>query len=154
MNTMVMSKRIGTLAATFAGLVALAGAGAAPVHAAPSPDAAAVPLTDSNLAVNVVCNEDKTFAWDAAYHAGAPNTQYDVYADYRYDTGGFDGGGSFGLDPLAVEMAAGTYHGIFSTGLLGVGSTNTFYGNAGPNASRVYVTVTINGYTQEGWDNC
>ena len=158
MNMKTKTGRIGAFTAACIGVAALTGATAVPAQTAPQtsvPLEAAAPLTDDVLAVDVTCNDDDTFTWNTAYFAGAPNTQYEVYADYRYDNGGgFGGGGSsFSPSPLAEAMAS-TYHGVFTTGDRGIGATGTYYGNAGPTATTVYVTVTINGYTQEGWDDC
>lgn len=163
MNTSTRTGRIGTLAAACIGMVALSGGAAVPAQAATQtavePSAIVEPYSDDNMYINVVCNSDGTASWVATYNIGAPNTQYSVYADYRYESGGFDGGGSFSVEPLAapdeiVEPLAATYHGVMTTGEKGIGSTSTTFGFASPDINRVYVTVTINGYTQEGWDDC
>ncbi|MCC3271104.1 hypothetical protein MUG94_10355 [Arthrobacter gengyunqii] len=138
-------------------MAALTGASAAPTQATPQAGTeteAVAPLSDDVLSVNVTCHEDKHYQWNVNYNAGAPETTYAVYADYRYETGGgFDGGGGSFSDPLASTTAA-HYAGVLTTGIYGIGSSGTSTGHAGPNGTRVYVTVTVNGYTQEGWDDC
>ena len=157
MNTKTKTGRIGTFAAACIGLAALTGASAAPTQATPQAGTeteAVAPLSDDVLSVNVTCHEDKHYQWNVNYNAGAPETTYAVYADYRYETGGgFDGGGGSFSDPLASTTAA-HYAGVLTTGIYGIGSSGTSTGHAGPNGTRVYVTVTVNGYTQQGWDDC
>lgn len=124
---MALLTGLSALAASTA-LAAIPLAPSAPAHVAPPSPSTVVTESDYSaqqidLFVNLRCTGGGNYAWNVAVYDAAPLQTYPIHANYtHYDDLG--GGGSFDWD----------YYGVLSTGYLGTGSSNTFYGEARPGA--------------------
>lgn len=97
----------------------------------------------TQVTVSVSCQSDGRYAWNATMTDASSYTTYSVYYQWKHSspTGG---GGSFNW----------IYAGNLTTGRYGIGSSSTYYGNAGTGTTSVTITAKIAGVTGSDTDTC
>lgn len=108
-----------------------------------STEAAVTPYATS-VVVSVSCTATGSYGWNVTLIDGPPNTTQKVY---RTGTAYFfpgSGGGDF----------ATVYMGLLSTGSVGIGTSSTFYGNAGLGATGVKIYAHVAGIEASDYDAC
>ena len=97
----------------------------------------------TRVSVSVSCQSDGRYGWNATLTDGSSYRTYGVYYRYIHSrTGG--GGGNFDW----------RYAGKLTKGRYGIGSSSTFYGNAGTGATSVTITAKVAGVTGSDTDTC
>ncbi|GAB3552193.1 hypothetical protein GCM10027404_22370 [Arthrobacter tumbae] len=128
------AKAAGLIAGTALGITALTGSSLPPNQVQPAPDAE-MGTQAVELQVAVSCFPGGDYAWNATLVDGPANSSFFVQNIYTYS---YVGGGAFGSYQWK-------YAGQLSTGQYGIGTSSTFYGEAGPDVEEVVITARVLG---------
>lgn len=140
-----MNKRrfnLSFLAAASIALIALTGSSLPPVQ--PKQTDGQASTQAAYLQVSVSCSPGGGYGWNVTIVDGAANSSYFVQNIYTYEYKSGSIGGSYQY----------TYAGQVATGQYGIGTSSTFYGNAGSTVAKVSITARAAGLEGSGSDTC